>query len=303
MRSNSSNKVMVITIVKDDNPGLQRTLNSLALQNIVNFEVQILVVDGSNETDTSEVISRFHHLKVTTIQRAPHGIYNAMNEGLKYLLSDEIQDNSYIVFLNAGDFFVNSEALQLISAQHQLSPLVVGNAVMLDPRTKPDVIQPRIVFGSGDDFMHPNIFWMPHQSLSAQTSVFLKIGLFDESYKIAGDYDWIFRAVKEYGIPSIIPNILVAQMIDGISNSRSYSGYRERQFMAKRYNLEIKRSPTKLVTKMFIKQWLGEHGLILNLNKNSSPHPNSGSGSGSGSNHNHGPEFLCGWCYFESFSS
>jgi glycosyltransferase involved in cell wall biosynthesis len=299
MKSHSSNRVLVITIVKDDNPGLQRTLNSLVLQNIVNFEAQILVVDGSTETDTSEVTSRFHHLKVTTIQRAPQGIYNAMNEGLKYLLMDEIRENSYIVFLNAGDFFVNSEALQLISAEHQLSPLVVGNAIMLDPKDKPNVIQPRIVFGSGDDFMHPNIFWMPHQSLSVQTSVFLKIGLFDESYKIAGDYDWIFRAVREYGIPSIIPDILVAQMIDGISNSRSYSGYRERQYMAKLYNLEIKRSPIKLVTKMFIKQWLGEHGLSLNLNKNNSPHPNSGSES----NHNHDPEVLCGWCYFESFSS
>jgi hypothetical protein len=82
MRSNSLNRITVITIVKDDNPGLQRTLNSLAEQNIVNLEAQMLIVDGSTETDTSEVTSRFHHLELTTIYRAPQGIYPAMNEGL-----------------------------------------------------------------------------------------------------------------------------------------------------------------------------------------------------------------------------
>jgi glycosyltransferase involved in cell wall biosynthesis len=299
MKSNSLNRVIVITIVKDDNPGLQRTLNSLAIQNVVNFEAQILVVDGSTETDTSEVISRFHHLEVTTIHRAPQGIYNAMNEGLEFLLNNEVKDNSYIVFLNAGDFFVNTEALQLMSAHHRLSALVVGNAVMLDPRDKPNVIHPSIVFGSGHEFMHPNVFWMPHQGLSVQILVFLKIGLFNESYKIAGDYDWIFRAVKEYGIPSLIPDILVAQMIDGISNFQSYSGYRERQFMAKFYNLKVKRLPFTLVTKMFIKQWLGEHGFNLSLNKSDPSLLNTGLKS----NHMHGPELLCGWCYFEFYSS
>jgi hypothetical protein len=168
---------------------------------------------------------------------------------------------------------------------------------MLDPRDKPNIINPKIIFGSGDEFMHPNVFWVPHQGLSVQTSVFSKIGLFDESYKIAGDYDWIFRAVKEYGIPSLIPDVLVAQMVDGISNSRSYSGYRERQCMAKLYNLELKRLPIALVTKIFIKQWLGEHGLGVNLKKNDSPQLNTES------NHTHGPSFLCGWCYFEFYSS
>lgn len=293
--------INVITIVKDDNSGLRRTLNSLSAQNTTGIKSRILVVDGSTESATSEVIHRAHNLDVTTIYREPRGIYNAMNEGIIHLMNNSLDENSFIVFLNAGDFFVDSDALIKICQENLRSNLVVGNAVMLDLRTKPSVIYPQIVFGSGDYFMHPNVFWMPHQGLSARASVFFQVGLFDENYKIAGDYDWIFRAVKAFGIPSLIPDILVAQMIDGISHFRAFSGYRERQYLARFHNLKVDKLPASLIIKLFVKEFLSARDFFwtISLSKQRSEVLDAGMVS----DHKHETRLLCAWCYFESYSS
>ena len=298
MSVQNSNRVSVITIIKDDNLGLQRTLNSILAQKTLGIQVRVLIVDGSMTENPLHVIERFHQLEIVTLRRPAKGVYNAMNQGLSYVLSDDFGQNSSIVFLNAGDFFVNPNALYLMSEMNKLSPLVVGNAVMLNPKTKPDIMQPKIIFGSGEEFMHPNIFWMPHQGFSAQASVFDRIGFFNESYKIAGDYDWILRAVNEYGLPSIIPDILVAQMIGGISNSRSYSGYRERAQIAEVCNLVENKLPRLLVGKMLLKEWLHSRGVLPNSRESIRVSMKMGELS----QHEHEQGIECAWCFFESFS-
>jgi hypothetical protein len=112
-------KMHILTIVKDDNEGLNRTLNSIAFQHNPSVEISITVIDGLSATCPSHVINKFHELNIKLIKREPKGIYNAMNEGLLELSSTCGEDECSVVFLNAGDF-LSSEEKELKFQFHEL---------------------------------------------------------------------------------------------------------------------------------------------------------------------------------------
>lgn len=252
----STQKIHIISIVKDDNSGLKRTLNSIAAQVFSNALVSILIIDGSTSETTTEITKLFRLLDISLIRKEPQGIYNAMNEGIEELASICPSDECLIIFLNAGDFFIDASAIQKIVDACQGRSFVVSNAVMFDPLRDTSLIYPEIIFGTGKEFMHPVVFWLPHQGIAARYSLYKQVGLFSENFMIAGDYDWIYRAVKQFGTPFIVHERLVAQVIDGISNKRSFSGYRERLRLAKSIGLQEIKLPGNLVLKMRLKESL-----------------------------------------------
>ena len=254
MISVSTRRIHIISIVKDDNSGLGRTLNSIAAQQFSSAQVSILVIDGSTSETVTEVTELFSSLDISLVHKKPQGIYNAMNKGLEELALTCPEEECAIVFLNAGDFFIDTFAIQKFYVATEVNSFVVSNAAMLDPLRIPSVVFPEVIFGTGKNFMHPIIFWLPHQGIAAKFSFYKKVGLFSEDFKIAGDYDWIYRAVKQSGPPFLINDPLVVQVIDGISNRKSFSGYRERLKLAKLYGLDALKLPNYLVLKMFFKE-------------------------------------------------
>ena len=288
-------KIHILTLVKDDNEGLNRTLNSIAFQDNPSVEISIIVIDGLSATCPSRVIDKFSKLDIKLIKRAPKGIYNAMNEGLRELSLTCNADKCSVVFLNAGDFLIDRLAVEKLLEAHSSSQIAVGNALMLSPSKRPSIDSPQITFGVGSEYMHPIVYWLPHQGLSAQFGVYKDIGLFDETFKIAGDYEWISRAITRFGEPELVPSPLVAQMTDGVSNKRSYSGYRERQVLAKNLNLSIRKLPLMLVVKMFIKETILSNFPEFTFGKKKvKKYPNE--------THGHAKGDSCAWCLFDLFS-
>ena len=263
MISVSTRKIHIISIVKDDNSGLGRTLNSIAAQEFSSAQVSVLVIDGSTNETVTEVTKLFSRLDISLVHKKPQGIYNAMNKGLEELALTCPEEECAIVFLNAGDFFIDTFATQKFYAATEVNSFVVSNAAMLDPLRIPSVVFPEIFFGTGKNFMHPIIFWLPHQGIAAKFSFYKKIGLFSEDFKIAGDYDWIYRAVKQGGTPFLINDPLVVQVIDGISNRKSFSGYRERVRLAELIGLQEIKLPNNLVLKMYLKESLPHKILMI----------------------------------------
>jgi hypothetical protein len=154
---------------------------------------------------------------------------------------------------------------------------------------------PQIIFGVGSEYMHPVVYWLPHQGLSALFGVYKEIGFFDEAFKIAGDYDWISRAINKFGETKLVSSHLVAQMTDGISNKLSYSGYRERQVLANDLNLPARKLPSMLVFKMLIRETIYVKFPGIAFGKNMvEKYTNE--------EHGHTEKDLCAWCLFDLFS-
>jgi len=99
-------KIIVITVVINDPCGLRRTINSVNEQTYEDCK-QIVIDGGSTDDETIALIKQYEDTFVYCVSESDAGIYDAMNKAMRYA-----SDDSYIVFMNAGDTFAASSAVE-----------------------------------------------------------------------------------------------------------------------------------------------------------------------------------------------
>jgi glycosyltransferase involved in cell wall biosynthesis len=249
-------KFQIVTVVKDDEEGLRRTLRSIEDQSVEDFKISILVVDGSRDDCVRAATAEYADLDITYVHVLPSGVYHAMNYALGVLQRSEIRESARLVFMNAGDFFLQKDALKIVKSQGAAFPIVVTQAVKYRPSPNGYLAYPLANLGSEKDFLNPMVFWLPHQGFFATWEVYKSVGRFDLSYQIASDYEFIRRAVLSFPNIRVVQDFLVVQVVDGLSNRKSYSGYKERIRLTKTLDYKIRRLPFNLVVKMFLKEYM-----------------------------------------------
>lgn len=101
--SSASPRVSIITVVRNDVPGLTRTLASVAAQDYANR--QMVVIDGGSTDGTLEILRQHVTAIDSWISEPDEGIYHAMNKGVG------LADGEWLLFMNAGDEFSGTDAL------------------------------------------------------------------------------------------------------------------------------------------------------------------------------------------------
>jgi len=204
-------KISVITVCYNSATTLERTLQSVAIQDW--DDVEHIVIDGGSSDGSIEILSgvsdQLHHLVI----EPDDGIYDAMNKGL-YRASGEI-----ICFLNSDDYYASSSVLSMVAERmrtHKLDALLgdVGFFYAKFPekmvrRYRSDRFKPeRLAWG-----------WIPaHPALFLHKNVIHRVGRFKSNYRIAGDYEFIIRAFHGQNLRyEHIPEILVNMQMGGAS--------------------------------------------------------------------------------------
>ena len=108
--------ITYVTITYNAAQVLQRTLDSVLQQDY--RDIVHLIIDGASTDGTLQIVDDYiqrsnaadngHRIQVTS--EPDHGIYDAMNKGLRSL------DGDYVCFLNAGDFLPASDTVSSIVA-------------------------------------------------------------------------------------------------------------------------------------------------------------------------------------------
>ena len=171
----------VITIVRNDQVGVIRTLQSVLAQTYPH--VEIIVQDGASTDGTSDVLRGFGSLIDSLTIEPDHGIYDAMNRALRRATGD------YCIFMNAADFFVDPTVLERV-------------ARLIDPDT--DDIWAGLSLSDERGVVHryrePDKFWLgstcDHQASFIRTSLLQKFE-HDTRYKISGDLHFFTRARQD----------------------------------------------------------------------------------------------------------
>ncbi len=97
-------KVSIITVVRNDLPGLSLTVDSVRCQTYSEF--QFVIIDGQSTDGTeSYAVTGFKEGQFVFLSEPNLGIYDAMNKGLRLATGD------WVVFMNAGDQFATPESL------------------------------------------------------------------------------------------------------------------------------------------------------------------------------------------------
>jgi glycosyltransferase involved in cell wall biosynthesis len=167
----------IITVVRNGAPTIQRCIDSVAAQSFRNFEY--LIVEGASTDKTLEIARANSSLIDLLISEKDNGLYFAMNKGI-----DQAR-GKYIGILNADDAYF-PETLQS-----------VWNLIRDNPECG-------VVYGAMEFFSLPgkaffiHIDELPrrmiyHPTCFVSQDAYKRYGLFNTKYRIAADYDLMFR--------------------------------------------------------------------------------------------------------------
>lgn len=215
--------VSVIVGVKNGSASLQRCLDSIAAQRGVSREA--IVIDSASTDGTRELLEQ--NLRRGTISdylsEPDGGLYEAWNKGLLRSRGE------WVCFLGCDDAFHDAEALRhLLDAARGAggaSRIVYG----LVNRVTPSGVVAE-VWGAPWHVARAASFagfMIPHPASLHHRSIFEEHGLFDESYRVAGDYELALRELLVRD-PLFVERV-VADMRFGGMSSRPSAIYRTLQ--------------------------------------------------------------------------
>jgi glycosyltransferase involved in cell wall biosynthesis len=212
-------KLSIITINYNNLVGLKRTVESVVNQTWNEFEY--ILVDGGSTDGSAEYIRSQSDKIDYWVSEPDKGIYNAMNKGIAKATGE------YLLFLNSGDHFFNDIILEQNHKFLVEKDFVYFNLNFVDKANSKIGKYPEQL--SFSHFIHDTL---PHPATFMKSSLFDKVGLFDESLKIVSDWKFFILALFKYNCSYIKVNeILTTYYLDGISSDLTNQKliYEERQ--------------------------------------------------------------------------
>ena len=171
--------VSIITVVYNAEDCLEPTIKSVLNQTYENIEY--IVIDGGSTDRTLSIIKKYEKY-ISYWQTEPDkGIYDAMNKGIA------LCKGTLVGIINAGDKYTD-DAISSVVSTHQKYPssILIGSCQVILSTPSQWVI----ASGSVDRLPYKMI---PHPSVFVPLAVYEEQGIFDISFKIAGDYDFVCR--------------------------------------------------------------------------------------------------------------
>ena len=197
-------KLSVITVCRNEGSKIRATLESVRTQSYTDFEH--IVVDGASTDETVEVIRQYSDRIAYWCSEPDTGIYAAMNKGIRKAKGD------YLLFLNGGDSLAAPDVLERVFSLGYQEDILYGDMVKDDAGRQ---------YLSSLDGYNTSAFFLfthtlPHQGSFIKRRLFEELGLYDESYKLMGDYEFFKRA--------LVKNRATARYLGFVVGIFDYSG-------------------------------------------------------------------------------
>ena len=176
-------RIYVITAVYNGQATITATCQSVLDQ--LDPNDHYIVIDGASTDLTGEYVQQFASAfgdRLRYTNEPDTGIYNAMNKGIKQAL-ETADDNDLIALLNADDYYLPGAlaTVRAAATQHPEADFIYGDTTFRASQTDFD----RKACATGMPIEHPTMF--------IRAKVYRALGLYDESYRIAGDYEYALR--------------------------------------------------------------------------------------------------------------
>lgn len=205
-------KISVITAVHNNRETISAALDSALGQSGV--DIELVVIDGGSTDGTLDVLRSYADRLHVLVSEPDRGIYDALNKGIQRA-SGEV-----VGFLHSDDLFADADVLSRIAAAFA-DPGVgaVYGDLLYVRKDNPDQV---VRYWRSGEFSGRRLGWgwmPPHPTLYVRRRVYEQHGLFDTSFRIAADYDFILRALGQNRVGvRYIPEVLVKMRVGGASN-------------------------------------------------------------------------------------
>ena len=204
--------VTIITVVFNGEKYLEQTIQSVINQNYDN--VEYVIIDGGSTDGTVDIIRKYEDKIDYWVSEPDGGLYYAMNKGI------QLATGELIGLINSDDTYndgtVSKVTDQYVNPQKLRFVIISGSIFRTDSQGN---IKIRLY--TSHKSLEEKIEWrMPlhHPATFVSCDVYKTIGAFNTKYKIAGDYDFIYRAFHSRKVKFlIIDDFLTSMRLGGLS--------------------------------------------------------------------------------------
>jgi glycosyltransferase involved in cell wall biosynthesis len=207
--------ITIIVATLNASATLERLFKSIVSQTYPYKE--LIVIDGASTDETQAIISKYQKHISYWESKTDRGIYHAWNKALNHVQGE------WVCFLGADDFFWDIDVLEkliphLTKARKNNFEYVYGKSNILDKIGNILYVEGKHWHVIKDRFKRGS-FLLVHSGSFHHIGLFEKYGKFDDTFKIAGDYEFLLRDLK-YRDAYFAEDVIVAGLpIGGISRS------------------------------------------------------------------------------------
>ncbi len=197
-------RISVVTPSLDQGQYIEDAIVSVLDQQYPDFEH--IVIDGGSTDQTLQILRRYPHLQ--WVSEPDSGQTTALNKGIR------LATGAVVASLNADDLY-RPRAFQAVAAAFRADPTIAvlaGGCEMIDKdcrllrrfRARLDRFEDLLRY-----WQWGHSFCIAHPAVFLRRSLFEQVGLFNEAYDLAMDYEMWLRVAAEYPF-TISPHWLAA---------------------------------------------------------------------------------------------
>lgn len=210
-------KISVVTATWNSAETLRGTLDSVIGQ--THRDVEHIVVDGNSTDHTRDLLAEYGPRYEASgkvlrwISEPDRGVYDAMNKGIAMATGEVIG------LLNSDDFYTSANVLRRVADEVRDVDAVYADIHYVDPSDLSRCVR----YYSSRDFSRQKMrlgFMPAHPSFYCRRSIYQNYGCFDLDFKVAADFEQLFRLIYIHDIAiRYIDADFVTMRIGGASTS------------------------------------------------------------------------------------
>jgi len=201
--------------------------------------IEHLIIDGASNDGTVEYIKKLVKNKknIKFISEPDTGIYNAMNKGIK------VSSGDYVIIMNTDDYYYTDKAIEILvntlekenadfscAAYKTVNKNGTGKTIPAKPEN----------FFCGMSF--------GHNTMLCKKELFEKYGMYNENYKIAADYDFVFRVMLNNVKYAISNKVVTAFRDTGVCSNDNLAEKETLAILAKYYETRLSKKLHRKIT-------------------------------------------------------
>ena len=202
-------KISIITACFNSEKTIKKTIESILSQEYNNIEY--ILIDGDSSDSTISIIDNYKNNVAKVISEKDNGIYDALNKGIALATGD------IIGFLHSDDYYPNPSIISTVvdNFKNNHIDMVWGNIAYVDGNGECK----RHYSGKNINF---NVGVMPpHPSVFIKRKSYQKHGEFNLNYKIASDYDLLFRFIVLNKLTHLYDKNIIINMTPGGTSTKN----------------------------------------------------------------------------------
>lgn len=208
--------ITIITSTFNADKYLPNAIKSIREQTYGNIEW--IVVDGDSKDGTLDILRQSEDVIDYWMSEPDEGIYDAWNKGIHHANGD------WILFLGADDYLWTREVLQkvavVLNAAYPAYRVVYGKVALVNQAGEG-------IYFLGEAWQKVrnrfhSVMCVPHPALFYHRDLFQAHGVFDTSFRIAGDYEFLLRELKSHEA-IFVDHVVAGMSLGGISSNPASS--------------------------------------------------------------------------------